>query len=85
MTFRHLLVHIDSSERAAVRIDLAVRLARRFDAKLTGLFAENDPHVLSVAVLDPAASLGLEADAARMNFAAAVSREQPPWTATGAR
>ncbi len=78
MSFRHLLVHIDSSERAADRIDLAVRLARRFNAGLTGLFAENDPHVMSVAVLDPAASLGPEAAKARADFAAAVSREQPP-------
>ncbi len=41
MTLKHLLVHVDSSERAATRIRLATRLAQRFGARLTGLFAES--------------------------------------------
>jgi nucleotide-binding universal stress UspA family protein len=40
MPFKHLLVHVDSSPRAAERMDLAVDLARRGGARLAGLFAE---------------------------------------------
>jgi nucleotide-binding universal stress UspA family protein len=40
MTFKHLLVHVDSSTRAAERLDLAVHLARQGGARLAGLFAE---------------------------------------------
>jgi len=40
MTFKNLLVHVDSHGRAAERLDLAVALARRSGARLTGLFAE---------------------------------------------
>lgn len=68
MTLRHLLVHLDTSERCAVRLQLAVDLARRFDATLTGLFAENDPHVMTVAALDPAGALALDAAAAETKF-----------------
>jgi nucleotide-binding universal stress UspA family protein len=41
MTLKHLLVHLDASKRASERLDLAVTLARRFGARLTGLFAES--------------------------------------------
>ena len=40
MPIKHLLVHVDGVERSAPRLDLAVALARRFGARLTGLFAE---------------------------------------------
>lgn len=42
MAFKHLLVHVDSTERAAERLDLAFALARRHGARVTGLFAESD-------------------------------------------
>jgi nucleotide-binding universal stress UspA family protein len=42
MSFKHLLVHVDSTPGTAGRLGLAVALARRFSAKLTGLFAESD-------------------------------------------
>jgi nucleotide-binding universal stress UspA family protein len=40
MGFKHLLVHVDASQRAAERLDLAVHLARPGGARLAGLFAE---------------------------------------------
>lgn len=40
MSLKHLLVHVDSSARARQRLDLAITLARRFGAALTGLFSE---------------------------------------------
>lgn len=40
--YKHLLVHVDAGEKAASRIELAVRLARRFGARLTALYAQHD-------------------------------------------
>jgi nucleotide-binding universal stress UspA family protein len=40
MELKDLLVHLDSGPRAAERLGLAVALARRHGARLTGLFAE---------------------------------------------
>ncbi len=40
MELKHLIVHLDSSERTAERLELAVSLAARFGARLSGLFAE---------------------------------------------
>ncbi|MBY0430452.1 MAG: universal stress protein, partial [Rhodospirillales bacterium] len=40
MTIKDILVHMDSGERAAIRLDLAITLARRFDARVFGLFAQ---------------------------------------------
>lgn len=40
MDLKDLLVHLDSGPRAAERLGLAVALARRHGARLTGLFAE---------------------------------------------
>lgn len=40
--YKHLLVHVDAGEKAAERIDLAVKLARRFGARVTALFAQED-------------------------------------------
>jgi nucleotide-binding universal stress UspA family protein len=41
MAFKDLLVHLDSGSRAPERLALAVALARRHGARLTGLFAES--------------------------------------------
>lgn len=42
MSLKHLLVHVDSTPRAAERVELAVTIARRSSARLVGLFAEVD-------------------------------------------
>lgn len=39
MSYKTLLVHLDTSARAQARLDLALRLARRSGAHVTGLFA----------------------------------------------
>jgi nucleotide-binding universal stress UspA family protein len=41
MDLKDLLVHLDSGARAAERLGLAVALARRHGARLTGMFAES--------------------------------------------
>jgi nucleotide-binding universal stress UspA family protein len=39
---KHLLVHVDSTGGVHERLELSTGLARRFGARLTGLFAESD-------------------------------------------
>lgn len=39
MTYKTILVHIDSGKRCAARVDVAIRLARQFDAHLVALHA----------------------------------------------
>lgn len=70
MAYKDLLVHLDSSARSGARMDLAVTLARRFGARLTGLFGESDPHVLIPAARDPEAALQQAAAAAQASFLA---------------
>lgn len=45
MTYKTLLVHVDSAKRCAMRVDIAIRLAQEFDAHLVGL------HVLQQVIL----------------------------------
>jgi nucleotide-binding universal stress UspA family protein len=45
MTYKTILVHLDDGKRAALRLEIAIRLARRFEAHLVGL------HALTVAPL----------------------------------
>src|SRR5512144_3342394 len=49
MTLRHLLVHLDKSDASAARLDVAIALAKRFDARITALYAVCDPDVPSLA------------------------------------
>ncbi len=39
MSYKTILVHIDSGKRCPVRVELAIRLARRFESHLVGLHA----------------------------------------------
>lgn len=43
MSYKTLLVHLDTSSRMQARLDIALRIARRFDAHLKGLFATFAP------------------------------------------
>lgn len=49
MKFDNLLVHLDHSPACAGRLDVAIGLAKRGQARLTGLYAVSDPHVPSAA------------------------------------
>lgn len=50
MSYKTLLVHLDTSVRAHPRLETALQLARRFDAYVIGLFAifEPDAHAFTV-------------------------------------
>ena len=39
MSYKTILVHVDAGKRCPVRIDLAIRLARQYDAHLVALHA----------------------------------------------
>jgi nucleotide-binding universal stress UspA family protein len=45
MSFKDILVHADSTPVSRIRLRLALSLARRFDARLTGLHVIPPPHV----------------------------------------
>lgn len=51
MSYKSLVVHLDTSTRAHSRLELALRLARRFGAHLTGLFAVYTPEPHSFYVM----------------------------------
>ena len=51
MSYKSLVVHLDTSARAHSRLELALRLARRFGAHLTGLFAVYTPEPHSFYVM----------------------------------
>ncbi len=44
MTFKDVLVHIDSTQQCAARLDLAIGLAKKHRAHLTGLYVISHPH-----------------------------------------
>jgi nucleotide-binding universal stress UspA family protein len=45
MSFRDILVHVDSSPESRLRLRIAVSIARRFDARLSALHVIPDPDV----------------------------------------
>ncbi|KVC70492.1 universal stress protein [Burkholderia ubonensis] len=51
MGYKSILVHLDTSGRAHARLELALRLARRFDAHLTALSAIYTPEPVSFYVM----------------------------------
>jgi nucleotide-binding universal stress UspA family protein len=83
MPLKHLLVHLDASPRTEERLNLAVNLARRFGARLTGLFSESGSlgHGI-VGVRDPAAvAADLAAVRAAFEARTAEARLQTDWWA----
>ncbi|HTH61284.1 MAG TPA: universal stress protein [Paraburkholderia sp.] len=47
MSYKTLLVHLDTTQRAAARVDVALRIARAFGAHVTGMFATFVPDTQS--------------------------------------
>jgi nucleotide-binding universal stress UspA family protein len=69
MPYKTLLVHVDGGARGPVRIDVAARLARRFDAHLIGL------HALTVVKLPGYARVAMEGGAGIEEFQAKAATE----------
>ena len=51
MSYKSIVVHLDASDRAHPRLELALRLAKRFEAHLTGLYAVFTPEARSFYVM----------------------------------
>lgn len=66
---KHLLVHVDAHPRAAERVGLAATLARRFGARVTGLFAEGSVAGPGIAEVRDPDRLAADEAAARRTFA----------------
>lgn len=69
---KHLLVHVDSTPRTEERLGLALALAKRHGAKLTGLFAELESLGASLVARRTPGQVQEAAQAAGAHFAAAV-------------
>ena len=57
MTYKTILVHVDNGKYCPARVDMAVRLARRFDAHLVGLHALTALRLPAYAVAEAGATL----------------------------
>jgi nucleotide-binding universal stress UspA family protein len=72
MILANILVHVDSTPRAAARLALAVRIAERAGARLTALFAEEaKAHTVGTVSTWPSPRYTEAVEAARRAFAAA--------------
>jgi len=82
MSYKTILVHIDSSPRCAARVEVGVELARRFDAHVIGLAATGDAQAalaftapVAVDVIEQLrANLAATADEAIDGFNATIAR-----------
>lgn len=72
MSIKDILVHLDGDSHDAAALAVAVEQARRFGARLTGLFARKEVSAAAVVARRASESLLAAADAARAGFDAAV-------------
>ncbi len=78
MALKHLLVHLDSTERTMARLDLAVELAKRSGAVLTAVFAESAQLGPSVVAMRNPERMETALAEARAAFEAKVSAARLP-------
>ena len=94
MTYKTILVHIDCGPRSAMRLDMGLALAQRFDSHCVGLFAMSAPRIPSYARVEAGGIVAeIEAKqraesvaAAEVVFRAAVARSGhalAEWRASG--
>ena len=70
----NILVHVDSKPRTAARVALALRIAERAQARVTGLFAEkSEAHVVGTVATWPSPRYTAAMESARAAFAAATT------------
>jgi len=74
MILGNILVHVDSTPRTAARLSLAIRIAERAEARLTGVFAEEaEAHVVGTVATWPSPHYAAAAQSAREAFEAKVA------------
>jgi nucleotide-binding universal stress UspA family protein len=74
MNYKSIVVQLDTSKRAQVRLESAVRLARHFGAHLTGLFAMFTPDPRAFQVMAGTAEYYTNHEQAREEDRAAIER-----------
>jgi len=57
MTYKTLLVHVDNGKHCPARLDMAIQLARRFDAHLVGLHAMTAVRLPAYAIAEAGSTL----------------------------
>ena len=74
MILGNILVHVDSAARTAARLSLAIRIAERAGARLTGVFAEQaDAYHVGTVAAWPSPHSAAAVQSARQAFEAAVA------------
>jgi nucleotide-binding universal stress UspA family protein len=74
MILGNILVHVDSAARTAARLSLAIRIAERAGARLTGVFAEQaDAYHVGTVAAWPSPHYAAAVQSARQAFEAAVA------------
>ena len=74
MSLKNLMVHLDSDERTGARLELAVSLARRHQARLVGVFGQlAEPQHVGVVASWPSAEYVAARDASQAAFAKATA------------
>ncbi|TAN55919.1 MAG: universal stress protein [Magnetospirillum sp.] len=79
MSIKDILVHVDGDESTRAGLALAVAQARRFGARLTGLFARNELYAPAVMAHRPSDTLLATAEAAKASFVAATAGLEARW------
>jgi nucleotide-binding universal stress UspA family protein len=81
MSIKNMMVHLDQGERTVARLQLAVSLARRHQARLVGVFGQlAEAHQVGVVASWPSPSYIEAAQAAKAKFEqAAVGLAQAEW------
>ncbi|SAL82947.1 universal stress protein family protein [Caballeronia arvi] len=74
MSYKTILVHLDTSVRAHPRLETALQLARRFDAHVIGLFAVFEPNPHAFTIMAGTAEYYLEHAAMRREQRGAIER-----------
>jgi nucleotide-binding universal stress UspA family protein len=74
MSYKSILVHLDTSARAHPRLEMALQLAHRFHARLTGLFSTYVPPRHAFVVMAGTAEYYTEHERLRQEKAAALER-----------
>ena len=74
MTYKSVLVHLDTSGRAHLRLEMALQLAHRFHARLTGLFSTYVPPRHAFVVMAGTAEYYAEHERLRQERAATLER-----------
>ena len=79
MSIKDILVHVDGDTSTSPGLALAVAQARRFGARLTGLFARNELYTPALLAHRPSEALLATAEAAKAAFAAATEGLETRW------